>query len=316
MGAYYHDIGKMLKPEYFVENQVGPGNRHNRLRPRMSARIIASHVTEGVELGREWGLPAKILDFIPQHHGTTLISYFYDKALHQAARKNAKETVAEQDYRYPGPKPQSKEAGIVMLADSVEASTRALTEVTPQSLEAAIQSMIKQRFAEGQLDYCELTLRDLTRIKDAFLKILFGIHHQRIQYPEQREETVLGSVGPARSRTAGQARQDRDAALAFESAPSRPGALLREAAGQAGLGLVDSARADAGELESIPEGGASPHGPAPSGAAGPSRDTAGTSPQGPATRDTRPVSGDSEGTSDDDAGESSGTEPPNPDKPE
>ncbi|HYQ86661.1 MAG TPA: HDIG domain-containing protein [Bacteroidota bacterium] len=271
VGAYYHDIGKMLKPEYFVENQVGPVNRHNRLKPRMSARIIASHVTEGVELGREWGLPAKILDFIPQHHGTTLISYFYDKALHQAARKNAKETVAEQDYRYPGPKPQSKEAGIVMLADSVEASTRALTEVTPQSLESAIQNMIKQRFAEGQLDYCELTLRDLTRIKDAFLKILFGIHHQRIQYPEQREEAGLRKADPAR----------RDAPPAFVSAPSRPGPVLRDEAGQAGTGRADSTPADPGELEAIPDG--------------------------PALRDTA-------GIPDDEAGES--TEPPNPDKPE
>ena len=188
VGADYHDIGKMVKPEYFVENQVGPVNRHNRLKPRMSARIIASHVKEGVDLGKQYGLPEKILDFIPQHHGTTLISYFYDKALTQAERKNAKEGVEEADFRYPGPKPQSREAGIVMLADSVEASTRALGEITPQSLEEAIESMIKQRFMEGQLDYCDLTLRDLTRIKDAFLKVLLGIHHQRIQYPEQRRE--------------------------------------------------------------------------------------------------------------------------------
>ena len=185
VGAYYHDIGKMIKPEYFVENQVGSVNRHNRLKPRMSARIIAAHVRDGVELGRQYGLPEKIVDFIPQHHGTTLISYFLDKAMNQAAKKNAKESVVEDDYRYPGPKPQTKEAGLVMLADSVEASTRSLTEITPQWLEASIESMIKQRFVEGQLDYCDLTLRDLTRIKEAFLKILLGIHHQRIQYPDQ-----------------------------------------------------------------------------------------------------------------------------------
>jgi putative nucleotidyltransferase with HDIG domain len=185
VGAYYHDIGKLIKPEYFVENQVGSVNRHNRLKPRMSARIIAAHVRDGVELGRQYGLPEKIIDFIPQHHGTTVISYFLDKAMNQAAKKNAKESVVEDDFRYPGPKPQSKEAGLVMLADSVEASTRSLTEITPQWLETSIENMIKQRFVEGQLDYCDLTLRDLTRIKEAFLKILLGIHHQRIQYPDQ-----------------------------------------------------------------------------------------------------------------------------------
>ena len=183
VGGYYHDIGKTLKPEYFVENQVG-GNRHQRLRPRMSALIIRSHVKDGVELGREHRLPEEILDFIPQHHGTTRISFFYDKALKAAARRPGKETINEEDFRYPGPKPQTKEAGIVMLADSVEASTRAIDEMTPQKLEYTIENMIKHRFVEGQLDECELTLRDLTKITEAFSKILPGIHHQRIKYPE------------------------------------------------------------------------------------------------------------------------------------
>jgi cyclic-di-AMP phosphodiesterase PgpH len=211
VGAYYHDIGKLIKPEYFVENQVGSVNRHNRLKPRMSARIIAAHVKDGVELGRQYGLPEKIVDFIPQHHGTTLISYFLDKAMNQAGKKNAKESVVEDDFRYPGPKPQSKEAGLVMLADSVEASTRSLAEITPQWLETSIESMIKQRFVEGQLDYCDLTLRDLTKIKEAFLKILLGIHHQRIQYPEQirNDQENLDSqpsgLPPEEMRRAGQA---------------------------------------------------------------------------------------------------------------
>ncbi len=185
VGAFYHDIGKLLKPEYFVENQVIGHNRHNRLKPRMSALIISSHVKEGIELGREHGLPEQIIDFIPQHHGTNRISFFYDKAIRQAAKRPSKETINEEDFRYPGPKPQSKETGIVMLADSVEASTRAMEEMTPQGLERAIDNMIKHRFLEGQLDECELTLRDLTNIKEAFLKILVGIHHQRIKYPEQ-----------------------------------------------------------------------------------------------------------------------------------
>ena len=188
VGGYYHDIGKLLKPEYFVENQVGPHSRHNRLKPRMSALIISSHVREGIELGRKRGLPEVVLNFIPQHHGTTRISFFYDKALKQAAKKPPKDPIHEEDYLYPGPKPQTKEAGIVMLADSVEASTRTYPNLTPQKLEAAIDNMIKHRFMEGQLDECELTLRDLTKIKEAFLKILIGIHHHRIQYPEQEGE--------------------------------------------------------------------------------------------------------------------------------
>lgn len=194
VGAYYHDIGKMLKPEYFIENQVGSNNKHTRLRARMSALIIAAHVKEGVDLGREHGLPEKVLDFIPQHHGTTVMAYFYDKALKQGARRPSKETVNVDDFRYPGPKPQTKETGIVMLADSVEASTRSLAALTPQSLEAAIESMMRQRFMEGQLDECDLTLRDLSKIKDEFLKILLGVHHQRIQYPDQQSRTEIPTM--------------------------------------------------------------------------------------------------------------------------
>lgn len=199
VGAYYHDIGKLLKPEYFVENQQQMKNKHGRLRPRMSALIIASHVKEGIELGRQHGLPDVVLDFVPQHHGTTLISFFYDKALKQSrqlqggsseSQQNAKGDVHEADYRYPGPKPQTKETGIVMLADAVEATTRAMDDPTSQKLEATIDSMIKARFADGQLDECELTLRDLSKIKEAFLKILIGIHHPRIKYPEPQKENI------------------------------------------------------------------------------------------------------------------------------
>ncbi len=185
VGSYYHDIGKMQKPEYFMENLAGSPNKHNRLKPRMSALIIAAHVKEGIELGRERGLPKVILDFIPQHHGTTRISYFFDKALKQAVKRPPKGSINEADYRYPGPKPQTKETGIVMLADSVEATTRALEELTPHKLELTIDTTIKKRFLEGQLDECELTLRDLSNIREAFLKILLGVHHQRIQYPAE-----------------------------------------------------------------------------------------------------------------------------------
>lgn len=200
VGAYYHDVGKTVKPEYFVENQVGPHNRHSRLRPRMSALIIASHVKEGAELGREHGLPEKIVDFIYQHHGTNRISFFYEKALKQAARKQDADAIREEDFRYPGPKPQSKEAGIVMLADSVEASMRSLEHLNPPRMEEHIDGMIRTRFIEGQLDECELTLRDLTKIRESFLKILVGIHHQRIRYPEQGEGREPAGAGEERGR--------------------------------------------------------------------------------------------------------------------
>ncbi|MBI5476719.1 MAG: HDIG domain-containing protein [Ignavibacteriales bacterium] len=197
VGGYYHDIGKMLKSEYFIENQVGPHSRHNRLKPRMSALIISAHVREGVELGRERGIPEVVLDFIPQHHGTTRISFFFDKALKQAAKRPTKDAVREEDFMYPGPKPQTKETGIVMLADSVEAATRTIHELTPQKLESAIDNMIKHRFMDGQLDECELTLRELTKIKEAFLKILLGIHHHRIKYPEQEIVESIPTEIPA-----------------------------------------------------------------------------------------------------------------------
>ena len=233
VGGYYHDIGKIFKPEYFIENQVGPHSRHNRLKPRMSALIISSHVREGVELGRKRGLPDVVLDFIPQHHGTTRISFFFDKALKQAAKKPPKDPIREEDYLYPGPKPQTKEAGIVMLADSVEASTRTLTNLTPQKLEAAIDNMIKHRFMEGQLDECELTLRDLTKIKEAFLKILIGIHHQRIQYPEQTlpaEESGIKKTEVAEEKTAekkevksGEGKEIADQEITYtEKSPGEP----------------------------------------------------------------------------------------------
>ena len=201
VGGYYHDVGKTLKPEYFVENQVGPHSRHNRLKPRMSALIISSHVREGIGLAREKGLPEIVTDFIPQHHGTTRISFFFDKALRQAAKKPQKDALREEDFLYPGPKPQTKETGIVMLADSVEAATRTIAELTPQKLESAIDNMIKHRFLDGQLDECELTLRDLTKIKEAFLKILLGIHHHRIEYPEPVSENTIQSTSTVREST-------------------------------------------------------------------------------------------------------------------
>jgi hypothetical protein len=154
----------------------------------VSVKVISDHVKDGITLGEEFGLPEMLIDFIPMHHGTTKIGFFYE----QAMRKKGKfETVDEDDFRYPGPKPQTKETGIVMLADAVEASTRAIEQPTVQKIEDRIDELIKARFMEGQLDECELTLRDLTRIKSSFLKILTGIHHSRMQYPETQTTSPI-----------------------------------------------------------------------------------------------------------------------------
>lgn len=190
-GAYFHDIGKIEKPTYFVENQKGNRNRHDKLLPRMSSLIIQNHVKKGIAFAREHDLPEEVVDFIPQHHGTTRIDYFYSKAV-KLAESSADETkideINDQDYRYPGPKPQTKETGILMLADSIEAAARTLEDPSPPKLEGLIDELIKKRFEEGELDECPLTLKDLTKIKKAFLGVLVGVYHGRVKYPEAEKE--------------------------------------------------------------------------------------------------------------------------------
>lgn len=191
VGAYFHDIGKVVKPVYFVENQKGSRNRHDKLAPRMSSLIIAAHVKDGIALAREHNLPEDVINFIPMHHGTTRIDYFYRKAV-ELAQNSPDETkldeIIDQDYRYPGPRPQTKETGIMMLADTVEAAVRTIDDPSPQRLEASIDELIRKRFEEGELDECPLTMRDLTRIKAAFLGVLVGMHHQRVKYPEEKRK--------------------------------------------------------------------------------------------------------------------------------
>ena len=188
VGCYYHDIGKIMKPQYFIENQLDEYNKHNELNPTVSTKIIIAHVTDGIALAKKYKLPQEIIDFIPMHHGTTLVSYFYDKA-----KKSTKEELSDYIYRYPGPKPQTKETGIVMLADAIEASTRAIEDPTPQKLESKIREVIKVRFMEGEFDECDLTLRDLTHIKDSFMKVLIGIHHHRIKYPDKNQLELVSN---------------------------------------------------------------------------------------------------------------------------
>jgi hypothetical protein len=184
VGGLYHDIGKMMNPELFVENQLGTENKHRTMSPRKSARVIAAHIEDGTKLAKEHNLPHNIMDFITMHHGTMHIGFFYEKAVRQ---KKNKVEVNENDFRYPGPKPTTKETAIVMLADGVEASTRAISEPTMDKIEANVDSLIKLRLLEGELDECTLNLRDLNRIKESFVKILTGVHHSRLRYPEQEK---------------------------------------------------------------------------------------------------------------------------------
>jgi putative nucleotidyltransferase with HDIG domain len=185
VSAYYHDIGKIKKPIYFVENQRKGDNRHEKLAPSMSSLILISHVKDGVELARQHRLGKEIIDIIKQHHGTSIISFFYQKAMEQAKKKGAKSPrIKEEDFRYPGPKPQTKEAGLVLVADAVEAASRTLVDPTPARIKGMVLKIINNIFSDGQLDECELTLKDLNHIEKSFTKTLSGIFHSRIEYPE------------------------------------------------------------------------------------------------------------------------------------
>jgi putative nucleotidyltransferase with HDIG domain len=196
VAAYYHDIGKIKKPLYFIENQLGEENKHEKLAPSMSALILISHVKDGVELARKHKLGAEIADIIPQHHGTKLITYFYQKAKEQTEKKGDKSSqVREEVFRYPGPKPQTKEAGLVMLADVVEAASRTLVNPTAARIQGVVQKMINNLFSDGQLEDCELTLKDLHEIAKSFNKTLSGIFHQRVEYPEPVAKTSAARKG-------------------------------------------------------------------------------------------------------------------------
>jgi len=192
VAAYYHDIGKMKKPSYFIENEKEGENRHSKLAPSMSSLILISHVKEGVELAGKYNIGKPITDIIKQHHGTSLISFFYQKAAKlrektDVNRKSDLPPVNIDEYRYPGPKPQTREAGLVMLADCVEAASRTLTEPSPSKIQGLVHRLINNIFIDGELDECELTLKDLHQIAQQFNKILNGIYHRRIEYPEREE---------------------------------------------------------------------------------------------------------------------------------
>lgn len=186
--GYYHDIGKIKKPLYFIENQRGAKNKHDKLAPSMSSLILMSHVKDGIEIARRHRLGQPIVDAIQQHHGTRLIVYFYEKAKRQLKEEGGKQSGREKeinvaDFRYPGPRPQTREAGLVMLADEVEAAARTMESPTPSRIQGLVQDLINKTFSDGQLNDCELTLKDLNHIARNFNTILFGIYHHRIEYP-------------------------------------------------------------------------------------------------------------------------------------
>ena len=218
VGVYYHDVGKMEKPQYFIENQPGGRNPHDDLEPAASAAIVRAHVTEGARMAREAGLPEVLVDFITEHHGTQEISFFYERVKEDAGAGEAEVDPAE--FRYPGPRPRSRETAIVMLADSIESATRALDDPTPARLRELIDAIVETKLERGQLEEAPLTLRELRAVRDQFQKVLTGMYHRRIDYPQTRH--ITGGGGPEASAPEGDASGDGGAppAPAETAAPS------------------------------------------------------------------------------------------------
>ena len=186
VGAMYHDIGKLNKPEYFIENQSGGDNKHEKLSPAMSLLVIIGHVKDGVELAREYRLPRAIIQFIESHHGTTLVEFFYHAAKTRAADEGER-PVDEITFRYPGPKPRTKEAAILMLSDAVESATRSMSEPSPGQIEHLVHSLARKRLDDGQFAHCDLTFDELHRIEEAIISRMCAIHHGRIAYPSSMD---------------------------------------------------------------------------------------------------------------------------------
>jgi len=190
VGSYYHDVGKANKPSYFAENQAGAESKHESLSPAMSTLIIVSHAKDGLELANEYGLPPPVKDIIMEHHGTTLVEYFYSQA---KDRKGSDDVPKEEAYRYPGPKPRSMESAIVLLADSVESSTRTLDDFSPSKLENHVHWIVDNKLRDGQLDHSMLTLADINKIEKSFVKTLANLYHARVKYPSQMEKKQEGT---------------------------------------------------------------------------------------------------------------------------
>jgi len=186
VGSYFHDIGKMLKPSYFVENQGRDGNQHESLLPAMSTLVIIAHVKDGVDLGRQYHLPQSIIAFIEQHHGTTLVEYFYRQAERQVAEAQQGGKVEESSFRYPGPKPQTRAAAVLTLADAAESACRTLGEPTPGRIEGLVHEITMKRLLDGQFEECGITLKELNVVEESLVKSLTAVYHGRIKYPDQQ----------------------------------------------------------------------------------------------------------------------------------
>ncbi|MHC4573998.1 MAG: HDIG domain-containing metalloprotein, partial [Planctomycetota bacterium] len=219
VGAYYHDIGKINKPDYFVENEIGSMSRHRELSPAMSQLIIVGHVKDGIEMAKEYSLPAVLRQFIETHHGTTLVEYFYNEARKKydeqqtAGAANGKKGTrgspppAESEFRYPGPKPQTKEAAIVMLADTIEGAVRSLAEPTPTRIEAVVHNMAMKRLQDGQFDECDLSLKELSQIETSVSKTLAAHYHGRVAYPKPPDVPEADAAQKEKNQKAGATEQ-------------------------------------------------------------------------------------------------------------
>ncbi|RMG03781.1 MAG: HDIG domain-containing protein [Planctomycetota bacterium] len=212
VGAYFHDIGKMLKPDYFIENQEPGENRHETLEPQLSSLVIIAHVKDGAELARRHGLPEPIIDFIEQHHGTTLVEYFYGQARAKNETENREAGVDETSFRYPGPPPQTKETAVLMLADALESATRALKEPSPARIETLVREIAGRKLEQGQFDESNLTLRELRTIEDSIIKSLVAMYHGRIKYPERKTPEKSGASRPGETGKDGSPRAEQTGA--------------------------------------------------------------------------------------------------------
>jgi putative nucleotidyltransferase with HDIG domain len=232
VGAYYHDIGKTVRPYFFTENIADNSSPHDKLDPLTSAQIIISHVNDGVDLAQKYHLPLRLQDFIREHHGKTLVQVFYAQAQREM---NGEETINEADFRYAGPRPRSKETAILLLADTCEAAVRAVKPATREDLEKLVRKLIDERISEGELDESNLTFRDLQTIRDIFLQVLQGVHHPRIAYPEQ-VKPVEAPVGAGVSALA-----NGHAVSTNGSAAPAPGGIEEDAIGSTASTKLDPA---------------------------------------------------------------------------
>jgi putative nucleotidyltransferase with HDIG domain len=196
VGAYYHDIGKLALPQFFIENQARGRNPHDQLDPRRSAEIVRLHVVEGIKLAEQAKVPASVRRFIPEHHGTQSIGFFYD----QARQSSPEAELDPADFCYPGPKPQTKETAILMFADSVESAAKVLQEPSPERIRSLVDRIVDGKISQGQLDESPLTLQDITRIKEQFVAVLTGMYHHRIDYPAQRSAGAPADMRTSSSR--------------------------------------------------------------------------------------------------------------------